>query len=170
MKVAIWRAGIGAAAAGGLIAAGVLAPAAMANAGQAATVPAATQANAVTFTVVAKGLAYTTTAKGDDLVAGDTFEVNEADRVGGRRVGTDYVACTAVTKTVSECNATWNFGRLGTIQVGGLDPSTSNSFVVAITGGTGRYAGVSGTVGISFPKGDGPARQVFRVLGTRIAP
>jgi hypothetical protein len=93
-----------------------------------------------------KSEVYVDTGKKGDS-PGDSVYFTERLLESGKRVGRTEITCSFYSENAGRC-----FGTLklpgGTIEAGGTDLS-GKSFAVAIFGGTGRYAGASGSVRIT---------------------
>jgi hypothetical protein len=73
--------------------------------------------------------------------------VGFGDRVSGDDTGTDTGACTVVRQRVL-CSIEAQLSK-GTLSLQGLLPQRSNNHPVAITGGTGAYAGARGVARVT---------------------
>lgn len=83
--------------------------------------------------------------KGDS--PGDSVYFSENLLLNGKKVGRTAIACTFYSRSAGRCLGTLRLPG-GTIEAGGSDLG-GRSFVVAILGGTGRYAGASGVLRIT---------------------
>jgi hypothetical protein len=84
----------------------------------------------------------------------------------GKRIGSDAASCLRLFDKTSLCTAVYTLPR-GTIMVQLLQPGLMGTLTYdqAITGGTGRYAGASGTVTVAQkPDGD---RFTFKIRTSR---
>ena len=63
----------------------------------------------------------------------------------GAEVGKAYISCTTATASVSLCHAAYVL-KGGQIEVQVAVPDTATRYTLAVTGGTGIYAGVTGQV------------------------
>jgi hypothetical protein len=78
---------------------------------------------------------------------GDRFAFTNDDFAGHNKVGRDQVGCIAVSASSAQCSASFLLSG-GVIEAAGVLPLNSNPKVVvlAITGGTGRFAGARGFI------------------------
>jgi hypothetical protein len=100
-------------------------------------------------------------AQGDELIVNDQLATTQRTPGGYPIVGLDAGVCTltrisgkGVAQTLANCvvTATWQNGSLtvqGVLRFQSQQPQAS---VLAITGGTGRFDGAHGTVGVRFTK------------------
>jgi hypothetical protein len=89
-----------------------------------------------------------------DLSPGDVFVFTSALTSSGRQVGTDQGTCTLVAGLSAQCAVTL-FLRDDTIIVGGaFDLSEQRPSVLAITGGTGEFRDVDGTIEVTHVSSD----------------
>ena len=100
-------------------------------------------------------------SQGDELIINDQLTTTHQVNGGYPIVGHDAGVCTLTRipekhadQTLANCvvTAVWNNGSL-TVQ--GVVPFTSQqpgSAVLAVTGGTGRFDGAAGTLGVSYTK------------------
>jgi hypothetical protein len=68
------------------------------------------------------------------------------------RIGTDYVNCDIITTTRNLCTASWVLKNRGQISVAGSIPFNTKPgqrFTIPVTGGTGEFRDVRGTVTIT---------------------
>ena len=87
--------------------------------------------------------------------AGDVFEFTETlTNASGKRVGRDAAVCTRLFDATHLCTGVYVLSG-GQITVQLVQPGPSGTYTQAITGGTRRYAGASGTVTVrQDPAGD----------------
>jgi hypothetical protein len=78
----------------------------------------------------------------------------------GNRIGSDAATCTRLFDETSLCTGVYRLPR-GRLMVQLLQPGPTGTYDQAITGGTGRYAGASGTVRVAQRAGGD--RFTFRV-------
>ncbi|MDX6707504.1 MAG: hypothetical protein QOF69_3515 [Solirubrobacteraceae bacterium] len=78
---------------------------------------------------------------------GDRFAFTNDDFAGHKKVGRDQISCMAVSGSSAQCSASFLLHR-GVIEAAGALPLNKNPKVVvlAITGGTGRFAGARGFI------------------------
>ena len=93
---------------------------------------------------------------GDLLVFSETL-VNAR----GKRAGRDAAVCTQLFDASHACTGTYVLGG-GQIMVQLIQPGPTGTYTQAITGGTGRYAGASGTVTVRQDPAEGD-RFSFRI-------
>ena len=75
---------------------------------------------------------------------GDVFTVvYDLQTPGGAEAGKAYLSCTAATASVNLCHAAYVL-KGGQIDVQVAVPGTGTQLTLAVTGGTGAYAGVTG--------------------------
>src|SRR6266702_3357903 len=109
-------------------------------------------------------------AQGDELIIND--QLTGTHQVGGGYpiVGHDAGVCTLTRipeqhadQTLANCvvTAVWNNGSLTVQGVVGFKSQQPGSAVFAVTGGTGRFEGAAGTLGVSFTKN-------FKILTIRL--
>jgi hypothetical protein len=100
-------------------------------------------------------------AQGDELIINDQLTITRKVNGGYPIVGHDAGVCTLTRipqkqaeQTLANCvvTAVWNNGSLTVQGVIGFSSKQPQSAVLAVTGGTGRFDGVAGTVGVSFTK------------------
>jgi hypothetical protein len=78
--------------------------------------------------------------------AGDMLVFTEALFNGhGKRIGSDAATCVRLFDTASLCTGTYLLPG-GQVMVQLLQPGPTGTYDQAVTGGTGRFAGASGTV------------------------
>ena len=80
----------------------------------------------------------------------------------GAEAGKAYISCTAVTAFVSLCHAAYVL-KGGQIEVQVAHPDTATRYTLAVTGGTGTYAGVTGQVR-SVDTGPGTGDRTFYLI------
>ncbi len=78
----------------------------------------------------------------------------------GRSIGTDSAVCVALFDATSLCTGTYVL-RGGQLMVQLLQPGPTGTYTQAITGGTGRFAGATGTVTVKQQTGGD--RFTFRI-------
>jgi len=78
----------------------------------------------------------------------------------GNRIGSDAATCMRLFDETSLCTGVYRLPR-GRLMVQLLQPGPAGTYDQAITGGTGRYAGASGTVRVAQRAGGD--RFTFRV-------
>jgi dirigent-like protein len=109
-------------------------------------------------------------AQGDELIIND--QLTTTHQVGGGYpiVGHDAGVCTLTRipeqhadQTLANCvvTAVWHNGSLTVQGVVGFRSKQPESAVFAVTGGTGRFEGAAGTLGVSFTK-------KFKILTIRL--
>jgi hypothetical protein len=78
---------------------------------------------------------------------GDRFEFTNDDFAGHKKVGRDQIGCIAVSGSSAQCSASFLLNG-GAIEAAGALPLNRNPKVVllAITGGTGRFARARGFI------------------------
>jgi len=87
---------------------------------------------------------------------GETFVLVDTLHRHGQVVGRNYISCTFVTRSVTQCTYTVNL-RAGKISGNGSVPANTRpgrSFVIPVTGGSGRFANVRGDARITEGRGD----------------
>ena len=72
-----------------------------------------------------------------------TAVVFDLQTPGGAEAGKAYLSCTQATASVSLCHAAYVLHG-GQIDVQVAVPDTATKYTLAVTGGTGSYAGVTG--------------------------
>jgi len=77
---------------------------------------------------------------------GDTFTTQAHDTMNGKTVATEIDACTLGSPKRALCTFESNFFGKGKLEGEGSIPLAGKTFAVALTGGTGEFAGASGTV------------------------
>lgn len=87
--------------------------------------------------------------------------------IGRRVVGHDVVDCDKVTSTGFECAFTEFLTGRGTLQAQGFQGSTNAPVAMAIVGGTGAYAGASGTMTTSDENTAAEHYQLSYTLATQ---
>jgi len=80
----------------------------------------------------------------------------------GAKAGKAYISCTTATASVSLCHAAYVL-KGGQIDVQVAIPDTRARYTLAVTGGTGIYAGVTGQVR-SVETGAGTADRTFHLI------
>ncbi len=80
----------------------------------------------------------------------------------GAEAGKAYISCTGATASVSLCHAAYVL-KHGQIDVQVAVPETAARYTLAVTGGTGIYAGVTGQVR-SVETGPGTADRTFYLI------
>jgi hypothetical protein len=105
-------------------------------------------------------------AQGDELIINDQLTTTDQVNGGYPIVGHDAGVCTLTripqhqipqrhaNQTLADCviTAVWNNGSLTVQGVLGFKSQQPESAAFAITGGTGRFDGAAGTLGVSFTK------------------
>lgn len=100
-------------------------------------------------------------AQGDEVIINDQLTTTRKVNGGYPIVGRDAGVCTLTRipqkyseQTLANCvvTAVWNNGSLTVQGVIGFRSRQPQSAVLAVTGGTGRFDGAAGTVGVSFSK------------------
>ncbi len=100
-------------------------------------------------------------AQGDELIINDQLTTTRQVNGGYPIVGHDAGVCTLTRipqkhaeQTLANCvvTAVWNNASLTVQGVIGFKSQQPQSAVFAVTGGTGRFDGAAGTVGVSFTK------------------
>lgn len=82
----------------------------------------------------------------------------------GKKIGRDQVECTITGPgTFAECSATALLHNGQIQEQGALDPVKQKKFTVTITGGSGIYTGVSGTVDVN--RSTPVATNVYHIHG-----
>ena len=78
---------------------------------------------------------------------GDRFTFTNDDLAGGKKIGHDQISCIAVSPHSAQCSATFLL-RDGEIAAAGALPlnPTPKVVILAITGGTGDFAGAHGSL------------------------
>ena len=74
-----------------------------------------------------------------------TAVVFDVQTPSGAKAGKAYISCTTATASVSLCHAAYVL-KGGQIDVQVAVPGTATRYALAVTGGTGIYAGVTGQV------------------------
>jgi hypothetical protein len=74
-----------------------------------------------------------------------TAVVFDVQTPSGAKAGKAYISCTTATASVSLCHAAYVL-KGGQIDVQVAVPGTATRYTLAVTGGTGIYAGVTGQV------------------------
>ncbi len=80
----------------------------------------------------------------------------------GAKAGKAYISCTTATASVSLCHAAYVL-KGGQIDVQVAVPGTATRYTLAVTGGTGIYAGVTGQVR-SVKTGSETADRTFYLI------
>jgi hypothetical protein len=80
----------------------------------------------------------------------------------GAEAGKAYVSCTAATASVVLCHAAYVL-KGGQIDVQVAHPDTATKYTLAVTGGTGTYAGVTGQAR-SVDTGPGTGDRTFYLI------
>lgn len=106
----------------------------------------------------------TQAAPGPGLSPGDMFVQTQALTTGGKKVGRGDIACVATAGALVKCSVTETLPH-GSIEVAGTIPQ-SNSFTLAITGGTGSYRTARGTMTVTSvdPDKDTQDRLTLRII------
>jgi len=100
-------------------------------------------------------------AQGDELIINDQLTTTRQVNGGYPIVGHDAGVCTLTRipeqhadQTLANCvvTAVWNNGSLTVQGVVGFKSRQPEPAVFAVTGGTGRFDGAAGTLGVSFTK------------------
>jgi hypothetical protein len=98
---------------------------------------------------------------------------NLFDREGGNKVGSDAVVCTAVDVTTKaetdQCVATFSLADRGQITVQGLatlpaGDETGAKFDLAVTRGSGEFAGAGGELTVEILNAKGDAKLTFDLV------
>jgi hypothetical protein len=89
---------------------------------------------------------------------GDSFVISETLTKDGAAFGSLYIHCTFIISDVTECAATFDLpnGQItaqGVVHQGAFQDVAE--FDQAVTGGTGAYSGVGGTVSVRDPREEG---------------
>jgi len=109
-------------------------------------------------------------AQGDELIINDQLTTTHLVNGGYPIVGRDAGVCTLTRipephadQTLADCvvTAVWQGGSLTLQGVVSFRSKQPEPAVLAVTGGTGRFDGASGTVGVSFTKN-------FKILTIRL--
>ncbi len=109
-------------------------------------------------------------AQGDELIINDQLTSTHQVNGGYPIVGHDAGVCTLTRipeqhadQTLANCvvTAVWHNGSLTVQGVVGFRSKQPESAVFAVTGGTGRFEGAAGTLGVSFTK-------KFKILTIRL--
>jgi hypothetical protein len=109
-------------------------------------------------------------AQGDELIINDQLTTTHQVNGGYPIVGHDAGVCTLTRipeqhadQTLANCvvTAVWHNGSLTVQGVVGFRSKQPESAVFAVTGGTGRFEGAAGTLGVSFTKN-------FKILSIRL--
>jgi hypothetical protein len=82
--------------------------------------------------------------------SGKTQRFTEVLRVKGKVVGKDAITCVQLTQATMKCAAVFTFTS-GKVNVAGTVHFDKPSSKLAITGGTGTYAGAGGALTLKFP-------------------
>jgi hypothetical protein len=103
-------------------------------------------------------------APGPGLSPGDMFVQTQKLTVGGRKIGRSDIVCVATDRPLVKCSVTEQLPQ-GSVEVGGTIPQ-SNSFTLAITGGTGAYRNARGTMTVTSvdPDKDTQDRLTLRII------
>lgn len=91
-----------------------------------------------------------------------TAVVFDVQTPSGAKAGKAYISCTTATASVSLCHAAYVL-KGGQIDVQVAIPDTRARYTLAVTGGTGIYAGVTGQVR-SVETGPGTADRTFHLI------
>ena len=91
-----------------------------------------------------------------------TAVVFDLQTPGRAEAGKAYVSCTAATASVSLCHAAYVLHG-GQIDVQVAHPDTATRYALAVTGGTGTYAGVTGQAR-SVDTGPGTGDRTFYLI------
>ena len=91
-----------------------------------------------------------------------TAVVFDVQTPGGAKAGKAYISCTTATASVSLCHAAYVL-KGGQIDVQVAVRDTVTRYTLAVTGGTGIYAGVTGQVR-SVETGPGTADRTFYLI------
>ena len=91
-----------------------------------------------------------------------TAVVFDVQTPSGAKAGKAYISCTTATASVSLCHAAYVL-KGGQIDVQVAVPGTATRYTLAVTGGTGIYAGVTGQVR-SVETGSGTADRTFYLI------
>jgi hypothetical protein len=91
-----------------------------------------------------------------------TAVVFDLQTPGGADAGKAYVSCTAASASVVLCHAAYVLHG-GQIDVQVAHPDTATSYALAVTGGTGIYAGVTGQAR-SVDTGPGTGERTFYLI------
>ena len=91
-----------------------------------------------------------------------TAVVFDVQTPSGAKAGKAYISCTTATASVSLCHAAYVL-KGGQIDVQVAIPDTATRYTLAVTGGTGIYAGVTGQVR-SVETGSGTADRTFHLI------
>ena len=91
---------------------------------------------------------------------GDELLISETITKDGHDFGNLYIECTFIVADVTQCAATFDLpnGQItaqGVIHQGSFDGQDVANFDQVVTGGTGAYAGVGGTVHVQDAAEDG---------------
>jgi len=109
-------------------------------------------------------------AQGDELIINDQLTTTHQVNGGYPIVGHDAGVCTLTRipeknadQTLANCTVTavWNNGSLTVQGIVRFKTQQPESAVFAVTGGTGRFDGAAGTLGVSFTKN-------FKILTIRL--
>jgi hypothetical protein len=101
-----------------------------------------------------------------DFSPGDQAIVTRIlQRPGAGRVGSLILACTAITATTQHCAGTLRLAG-GTLEVAGISSPLPTTNIV-LTGGTGAYAGDTGTGEAKDRPGRGDSADLTLTLNTR---
>jgi hypothetical protein len=116
--------------------------------------------------IAAPGTSSKAFAQGDELIINDQLTTTRQVNGGYPIVGHDAGVCTLTripqtripqrhaNQTLANCvvTAVWNNGSLTVQGVVAFKSQQPESAVFAVTGGTGRFDGAAGTLGVSFTK------------------
>jgi len=91
-----------------------------------------------------------------------TAVVFDVQTPSGAKAGKAYISCTTASASVSLCHAAYVL-KGGQIDVQVAVPGTATRYTLAVTGGTGIYAGVTGQVR-SVETGSGTADRTFYLI------
>jgi hypothetical protein len=108
-------------------------------------------------------------SEADPPSPGDAFLISETITQAGNDAGNLYIHCTFVTPAVTQCFATLDLadGQItaqGVIHQDALGEGPIAEFDQAVTGGTGAYSGVGGTVSVRDSAEEGaPSTYTIRL-------
>jgi len=91
-----------------------------------------------------------------------TAVVFDVQTPSGAKAGKAYISCTTATSSVSLCHAAYVL-KGGQIDAQVAVPDTATRYTLAVTGGTGIYAGVTGQAR-SVETGPRTANRTFRLI------
>jgi hypothetical protein len=91
---------------------------------------------------------------------GSVYSSKERVFEGSKRVGEDSSRCTEVSKTGTHCVGSYTLTH-GTIKFSGTIPLNSDTNRLKISGGTGAYRGVGGTVLTEYNKAGTKAKETL---------